>query len=109
MRGRSRKRTGGLGDPFGPGSPLISPLAGARSETAAIPVASARWRGLRAPLANAADRSGDRFRGRAGRNRRWGPCRWRELRHPAVLSNRVTRARASNPEGSSAPAWPQKL
>ena len=53
--------------PSGPGSPLISSLAGARAETAAIPVASARWRGLRAPLANAPGRSGDRFQGRAGR------------------------------------------
>jgi len=94
-----RMRRGSLGDAFGPGSPLISTLAGARSETAAIPIAYGRWRSLRAALARMAVRPVRRLGDRAGRNRRWGPCRWRELRHPAVLSNCVTRARASNPPG----------
>ena len=98
-------RPGSSGDPFGPGSPLISSLAGARAETAAIPVAFARWRGLRASLANAADRSGDRFRGRADREAdgvRAGGGIWPTTCCPIVPHGHAP----ATPSGSSAPLRP---
>ena len=49
-----------IGDAFGPRSPLQLPLADAPGNSAAIAIASGRWRSLRAPLA-----PGDRTNGRA--------------------------------------------
>ena len=66
-----------LGDPpSGSRSPLQSPLA-LRFPLRSLspPLAGS----LRASLASKAVRSVDRFRGCAARQRRWGPCRWREL------------------------------
>ena len=90
---------GDMGDAFGPGYPLKSPVAGAPSDNRSYPYRLRSQARSALRLAGMAVRTEIRFGRRAGRNRRWGPCRWREIRHPAVTSHCVTRARASNPPG----------
>ena len=67
-------RHGIHGDAFGPGYPLQSPVAALPAISASIPIASSRWRSLRATLARKAATSAHRSGGRAKHNRRRGRC-----------------------------------
>ncbi len=83
------------------GNPWRTGRSGTREEVIARYRADL-WRSLRAPLASMADRSGNRFAGRAARRRPWGPCRGRELANRCAVPLCHT-CSLRQPCGSSAP------
>ena len=101
MQAWSCRQTGRSGDACGPGYPLISAVASSLRNRS-YPYRLRSLRSLRAPLANRAERSADRLADRAGPNRRWGPCRGRELANRRDLPLCHT-CSLRQPCGSSAP------
>ncbi len=87
-------------DAFGPGYPLISPVAGAPSETAPIPIAFGRKLPARSACKDGRQVPGTGSEG-VPRSDADGVRAGGENWPTAVLSHCATRARASNPEGSS--------
>ena len=95
---------GSLGDAFGPGYPLQSPVAPLPAISASIPIASSRWRSLRAALARTPDRSVLRLQTTCLAPPPKGAVQVANNYSSDVIVHRATRAHCANPlRGSSTP------